>query len=77
MSKKRVVEGLARELYYLGHEFVHVIVTFCFEDKIGHIVLHVVSNREQGEIRMEQSILQPQSQGDRCAARMECAQTPI
>jgi hypothetical protein len=52
MSEKRV-KDLARKSRYLGHEFAHVIVPFCSEDKKRHLGLHVVSDWEQDEIKIE------------------------
>jgi hypothetical protein len=60
MSEKRVEEKVLLRSH-LGDEFAHEIVTFCFEDIEGSLVLHVVLDWELGGLGLKQNILQLQS----------------
>ena len=52
MSEKKVEEKILLGSH-LGDEFVHEVVTFCFEGKEGNLVLHVVLDWEPRQIRIE------------------------
>jgi hypothetical protein len=60
MSEKTAEEKILFRSH-LGDEFVHEIITFCFEGKEGNLVLHVVLDWESDELGLKQSILQLQS----------------